>query len=151
MDIVSNTALITINETLIVQVVGFLVFLFVINRIMFRPLRNAMADRDMHIERVKRDITQAQNDLASFRGQIRAQEAAARQEALAIKNDLEAAGGQQAKEIFKSVNEQIAAESKQIQIEIETRIAEERKAVQKESQDLASGIVAKILDRRQSP
>jgi F-type H+-transporting ATPase subunit b len=149
MEIISNIALISINETLIVQVVGFLVFLFVINRIMFRPLRNVISDRDIHIERVKRDITQAQKEVASIAGQIQEQNAATRQEALALKDDLEATGSQQAKEIFESVKKEIAADRKKAQQEIEVRIAEERKAVKKESEDLALNIIEKIIGRRQ--
>jgi F-type H+-transporting ATPase subunit b len=149
MEIISNIALISINETLIVQVVGFLVFLFVINRIMFRPLRNVISDRDIHIERVKRDITQAQKEVASITSQIQEQNAATRQEALALKDDLEATGSQQAKEIFESVKKEIAADRKKAQQEIEVRIAEERKAVKKESEDLALNIIEKIIGRRQ--
>jgi F-type H+-transporting ATPase subunit b len=149
MEIISNIALISINETLIVQVVGFLVFLFVINRIMFRPLRNVMSDRDIHIERVKRDITQAQKEVASITSQIQEQDAATRKEALALKNDLEATGSQQAKEIFESVKKEIAADRKKVQQEIAVRIAEERKAVKKESEDLALNIIEKIIGRRQ--
>jgi len=149
MEIISNVALISINETLIVQVVGFLLFLFVINRIMFRPLRNVMSDRDIHIERVKRDITQAQKEVDSITGQIQEQETATRKEALALKDDLEAAGSQQAKEIFESVKKQITADREKIQQEIEVRLAQERQAVEKESQALALNIIDKILNRRQ--
>ena len=148
MEIVSNVALISINETLIVQVVGFLVFLFVINRIMFRPLRNAMSDRDIHIERIKRDITQAQTEVASITRQIQKQETAARNEALDLRDDLEAAGSQQAHEIFESIKKEISAEREKVNQEIEARIAEERKAVKKESEALALNIIEKILDRR---
>ena len=45
MQIISNIALISINETLIVQLISFLIFLFVINRIMFRPLRKTVGPR----------------------------------------------------------------------------------------------------------
>ena len=151
MEIISNIALISINETLIVQVIGFLVFLLVINRIMFRPLRNVMADREIHIERVKRDIIQAQKEVASITSQIQEQEAATRQEAMALKNDLETSGSQQAKEIFASVKKEIAASSQKVQQEIAVRIAEERRSLENESQALALNIIDKILDRRQQP
>jgi len=45
MQIVSNVALISINETMVVQLISFLIFLFVINRVMFRPLRESMHER----------------------------------------------------------------------------------------------------------
>ena len=151
MEIISNIALISINETLIVQVIGFLVFLFVINRIMFRPLRNVMSDREIHIERVKRDIIQAQKEVASITSQIQEQEAATRQEAMALKDDLETGGNQQAKEIFASVKKEIVASSQKVQQEIAVRIAEERQALEKESKALALDIIEKILGRRQQP
>ena len=151
MEIITNIALISINETLIVQVIGFLVFLFVINRIMFRPLRNVMSDREIHIERVKRDIIQAQKEVASITSQIQEQEAATRQEAMALKDDLETGGNQQAKEIFASVKKEIVASSQKVQQEIAVRIAEERQALEKESKALALDIIEKILGRRQQP
>jgi len=151
MEIISNIALISINETLIVQVIGFLIFLFVINRIMFRPLRNVMSDRDIHIERVQRDIIQAQKEVASISSQIKAQEAATREEAMALKDDLESNGSQQAKEIFASVKKEIVAGSQKVQQEIAVRISEERQALEKESEALALNIVEKILDRGQQP
>jgi len=151
MEIISNIALISINETLIVQVIGFLIFLFVINRIMFRPLRNVISDRDIHIERVQRDIIQAQKEVVSITSQIQEQEAATRKEAMALKDDLESNGSQQAKEIFESVKKKIAASSQKIQQEIAVRIAEERQALDKESETLALNIIDKILDRRQQP
>ena len=149
MEIISNIALISINETLIVQVIGFLVFLFVINRIMFRPLRNVMSDRDIHIERVKRDIIQAQKEVASISSQIQEQEAANREEAMELKDDLESSGSQQAKEIFESVKKEIVASSQKVQQEIAVRISEERQALEKESEGLALNIIDKILDRGQ--
>ena len=151
MEIISNIALISINETLIVQVIGFLIFLFVINRIMFRPLRNVMSDRDIHIERVQRDIIQAQKEVASISSQIKAQEAATREEAMALKDDLESNGSQQAKEIFASVKKEIVAGSQKVQQEIAVRISEERQALGKESEALALNIIEKILGRRQQP
>jgi F-type H+-transporting ATPase subunit b len=151
MEIISNIALISINETLIVQVVGFLVFMFVINRIMFRPLQSVMSDREIHIERVKQAIDQAREEVVSITNQIQKQEAATRDEAMALKGDLEANGSQQAKEIFESVKKEIAASSQKAQREIADRIAQERRALEKETQPLALNIIAKILDRRQQP
>lgn len=151
MEIISNVALISINETLIVQVVGFLVFLFVINRIMFRPLRNVMSDREIHIERIKREIVQAQKEVASITGRIREQENTTRSEAMALREDLESSGSQQAQEIFESAKEEIAASRQKAQREISDRIAQERQALEKEAPSLAAAIIAKILDRRHQP
>ena len=150
MEIISNIALISINETLIVQVIGFLIFLFLINRIMFRPLQNVMADRDIYIERVKLDIDQARKKIDTMTSQIEEQEAEVKKEAFDLKEQREKIGNQQAKEIFAAVRQEIAATSAKVQKDIDGKIAEARKSLQKESETLAVSIIEKILDRRQS-
>ena len=89
MEIVPNVALISINETLVFQVISFLIFLFIINRVMFRPLRNVMAERDRHIENLKKDTQDAQKKFESITDRISEQESAARKEALKAKEKLE--------------------------------------------------------------
>ena len=149
MEIISSIALISINETLIVQVIGFLIFLFIINRIMFRPLRNVMADREIYIERVKLDIDQARNKIDAMTSQIEEQEAEVKKEAFDLKEQREEIGNQQAKEIFDAVRQEIADTSAKVQKDIDRKVAEARKSLQKESEALAISIIEKILDRRQ--
>ncbi|OQY06422.1 MAG: hypothetical protein B6I22_05580 [Desulfobacteraceae bacterium 4572_123] len=60
MQIISNIALISINETLFIQLISFLIFLFIINRIMFRPLRRIIIERENHIEKINLDIIDAE-------------------------------------------------------------------------------------------
>ena len=148
MEIISNIALISINETLIVQVISFLIFLYLINRIMFRPLQNVIADRDIYIERVKRDIDQAQKQIKTMSSQIREQEAEVKKEAFDLKEQQEKIGNQQAKEIFAAVRQEIADTSAKVQKDIDIKISEAKQSLQKESGVLAKGIIEKILDRR---
>ena len=149
MEIISNIALISINETLIVQVVGFLIFLYLINRIMFRPLRNVMADREIHIERVKLDIDQARNKIDKMTSQIEEQETEVKEEAFGLKEQREEIGNQQAKEIFAAVRQEIADTSAKVQKDIDNKISEARQSLKIESEALAMNIIEKILDRRQ--
>lgn len=148
MEIISSIALISINETVIVQIISFLIFLFLINRLMFRPLRSVMTDRNLYIERVKLDIDQAQKEIATLSAQIREQEAEVRQEALDLKMQREEIGNQQAKEIFAGVRQEIADSSARVQAEIDLKIAEARQSLQQETEAIANGVIEKILDRR---
>ena len=149
MEIISNIALISINETLIVQVISFLIFLYLINRIMFRPLRNVMSDRGIYIERVKLDIDQAQKKVEALTKQIADQEAEVKKEAFELKQQREESGSQQAKEIYAAVRQEIADTSAKVQNDINIKIVEARKSLQNESEALATTIIEKILDRRQ--
>ena len=56
MEIISNIALITINETLIAQLLAFLIFMFVINRLMFKPLQGVMTERQGYIDKDRKSV-----------------------------------------------------------------------------------------------
>ena len=149
MQIISNVALISINETLIFQVISFLIFLFIINRIMFRPLRKVMNERETYIENVQKDIVAAENQLDDLTNQIQTQENEVRDEAFKQKEQLEATGSQQAAEIMASTREEIDALRAEAQKEVNAQISAARKHVQKESEDLAKQIIETVLYRSQ--
>ncbi|MGD2023434.1 MAG: ATP synthase F0 subunit B [Desulfobacterales bacterium] len=149
MQIISNVALISINETLIFQVISFLIFLFIINRIMFRPLRKVMNEREIYIETVQKDIVEAENQFEDLTNQIKTQENAVRDEAFKQKEQLQATGSQQAAEIMTSTREEIDALRAEAQKEVNAQISAARKHVQKESEDLAKQIIETVLYRSQ--
>ena len=149
MEIISTVALININETLIFQVISFLIFLFIINRIMFRPLRRVMNEREAYIENVQKDIVAAESQFEDLTRQIQTQENDVRVEAFKQKDQLEAAGSQQADEIMASTREEINALRAEAQKEVAARITAARNDVQKESEDLARHIIETVLHRSQ--
>ncbi|NNL75505.1 MAG: hypothetical protein HKO68_04125 [Desulfobacterales bacterium] len=151
MQIISNIALISINETLLVQVISFLIFLYIINRIMFRPLRNIKADRENHIKIIQQDIVTAENELKALADQIEAQESAAKLEAFAQKEKLEAAAGKQAEDIFGVTHKEITEAKDKAQKEVEAQILEAKIFVKKEADVVALAIMEKILNRRMKP
>ena len=148
MHIISNIALISINETLLFQLIFFLLFLFIINRIMFRPLRSVMAERDNHIERIQQDIADKENEFKDLTIQLKHNEVAIKKEAFALKNELENLGSQQAAALFVSVKKEIEALKEKTQQEVDAQIATARKDAGKESEALAVTLMEKILDRR---
>ena len=148
MEIISNIALISINETLVVQVISFLIFLFIINRLMFRPLRKTMGDRDQYLETIAQDIDDAKKDVERYSLEIEDRKTNIRSEANEITKALENAAGQEAADIVAAAVEEVATIRDDTQKEVEAQIAEARKQVQKESEPLAIQIMEKILDRR---
>ena len=148
MQIISTVALISINETLIFQVISFLIFLFIINRILFRPLRRTMAERETYIENIQKDIIDAENQIKDLTKQIQKQEKAVRNEAFEQETKLEASANQQAEELLASVRKEVNASKEQARKDIDAQISAARKHIQKESEDLAKNIMEKVLLRR---
>jgi len=151
MEIISNIALISINETLIVQVLSFLVFLFIINRIMFRPLRNVIRDRESYIQNLQNDIAAAEDEYESLTGQINEQERTLKKEAQRIYAKLEKSANQQSDEIIAVTRKEIDDLKKKAENEIKTQLIEARKQVQIESEALALSVMEKVLERGVTP
>jgi F-type H+-transporting ATPase subunit b len=148
MEIISNIALITINATLFHQLVAFLIFLFIINRIMFRPLRSVMAERDGVIEKIKLDTMNVGNTIDRLNHELKEKESKIRKEALKVQLELEEKGKQESAEILKSTLQEIELIKDKNEAHVKAQIMEARKDLQKESDALALNIMEKLLDRR---
>ena len=150
MQIVSNIALLSINETLIVQLISFLIFLYVINRVMIRPLRETMDDRITHVEEMKQGIVDAESKYDEVLEQIRQRSATLRHEAFVVNEKLEEAGKQEALELITATREEIFKLKKQAVKDIDVQIQEAKQYIHNESETLSVAIMEKVLNRRQT-
>jgi|SRR5580658_8716306 F-type H+-transporting ATPase subunit b len=73
--------LLSLDGTVVVQIVNFIVFLAIMNVIFFKPVGAAIARRRAYIDGLKHDIETLDQDAKSLRGQAEARRAAARREA----------------------------------------------------------------------
>ena len=148
MQIISNIALLSINETLVIQVLSFLIFLFIINRIMFRPLRSTMDEREAYLKKINNEIADAKDELETIGRRIEAHESAVKLEAFELNDKLEESGNQEATDIITSAREEIAGLRQNAISQIDHQISEARGHLERESEALAMNIMEKILDRR---
>jgi len=148
MEIVSNIVMVSINETLIIELISFLIFLFLINRIMFRPLKAVMQERDDHMGSLSNDIETAQQTVSDLNKQLEEQEKSAVAEAGRQRLEIENDGAQQAQAILDASKKEINAIQAENNRFVESQIADARKSLQTEAERLAKEMMEKILDRR---
>ncbi|MFP3981968.1 MAG: hypothetical protein ACLFUY_11265 [Desulfobacterales bacterium] len=148
MEIITTVSMVSINETLIIELISFLIFLFLINRIMFRPLQGVMRQRDEKIDNLGRDIENSKIRLADLHQQLKEQEKAAVAEANEHKKSLENEGSEQAKQILAQSQAEIESIREQNERFINDQITEARKPLHDEAKQLAVNMMEKILDRR---
>lgn len=151
MHIASNVALISINATLVFQLISFLIFLLIINRLMLRPLHNVIGERENHINKVRQDIVDTEEEYENLTNQLQQQESAVKTEAFQFQKEIEDAGKQQASGILDSARQDIEKLREKAHKEIDIQISEARKDVAKEAEALAVSIIEKVLDRRLVP
>lgn len=148
MQIISNVALISINETMVFQLISFLIFLFIINRIMFRPLRQTMREREDYVNRLHQDISEAKQTLQTEIEQSKIEEDAVRAAAFHVCGELEKTGTREAQEIMDAARAEIAELSRESNQKVKTRLDEARKSIEKEAGMLALKIMEKVLERK---
>ena len=151
MQIISNIALISINETLVVQLISFLIFLFIINRIMFRPLRRIMIERENHMEKINLDIVDAGKSLDRITDQIRQKKTMVQNEAFDLSKKIREQGIQKSAKMLSAARAETSKLQSDARIDADTQLARARKKLDAESEVLAVSIMEKVLERRLLP
>lgn len=148
MEIVENIALITINGTLVIQLLSFLIFLYFLNRIMIRPLSQVIAERRDMIDRLGMDIASAHERCRDMTRRMQVQEEQARKTARSIRNDIESSGQKAADKLLEQARSEIEATRRRAQEETAEKIMAARSALQAEAVMVADRMVDVLLGRR---
>jgi F-type H+-transporting ATPase subunit b len=151
MEIVSQTELVSINATMIIQVLSFLIFLLLIQRIMFRPLLATMDSRSTLLKQLQKEIKTKEHQLAELSSKMQKEAAALKSEAFMESDKMEAAGKQEAQGILQRTREDIADQQRKAKDDIRLRIETVRQELAKETETLAAAIMEKVLERRLQP
>ncbi|MCU0604841.1 MAG: hypothetical protein MUC33_19505 [Desulfobacterales bacterium] len=151
MEIVTQTELVSINATMFVQLLSFLIFLFLIQRVMFRPLRSTMEARSADLKRLQQEIKTQETRLAELSSKMQKEAAAVKADAFMESEKLETAGKREASDILKQTLAEIAAQQRQAGEDARRRIEAVQRELEKETEPLAATIIAKVLERRPQP
>jgi F-type H+-transporting ATPase subunit b len=151
MEIVENIALISINATMVAQLLSFLLFMVLFNRIMIRPLRQVMRERSNYVEQIRQQIVTVDENFEKVANQIKKQEHQVRQTSLTIRKDIETAAQQSAKAVMGQTKQEIDALREQALQSVNAKIADTRQGMQVEAEVLSDQIATVLLNRRSMP
>jgi F-type H+-transporting ATPase subunit b len=132
----------------VVQLISFLIFLFLINGILIQPLRRTMAERTGYLEKMKLDILEAEEEMSRQLKQLAAREKRVRKEALLATKEIENEGQRLASEIIKDVRKEMENLRSKTQQTVSEQLAAARQRLEQESESLALSIMEKLLNRR---
>ncbi|MFW6053082.1 MAG: ATP synthase F0 subunit B [Desulfosalsimonas sp.] len=147
MKIIETMAMISLNETLIAELVSFLIFLFLINRIMIRPLQDTMRKRREYIDSTKNQIQESSEKLQELNRELKEHERVLIRQANSEKDELRNDGSKQAEAILEEARKEIRSIRDENQQALDTEVSEARKSIETESEKLAVKIMENILNR----
>jgi len=142
--------MININATLLAQIVQFLLFMFLLNRLMLRPIRRKIDERWRNMEDAKKSVdglAQKAEDLSRKREAV---ERDARKAAAGERMQLKQEALSQAEGLFEETRNKVALIREQIEKDVQAQIEKAQAILNQEVTPLADEIVGKITGRRVS-
>ncbi len=139
--------MIELNWTFFVQMINFLILMFILERILYRPILKVLDERDKKIEtgqeRAKDLLDKSEYMLKDYKERI----SDAKVEALEIKNSAMREAEEEANRVINDGRKKAEEILEQIRADAERQVEAARKELESEVGSIASSIVNQVLGR----
>ena len=142
--------MIEINWTLPAQIINFLLLVFLLNVVLFRPIRNALRERQAKVLAQEAEINLLTDQGRSLEDEILEELAAARRAGAGARETLKQEGAQAEATLLEEVKRQAELEWATVEKKIKADMAKARKSLQTQTQSFAQLLATKILGRELS-
>lgn len=142
--------MIQINWTLGAQLVTFLTLVFLLNMVLFRPIRKAIKDRQAKMGAQEADLNLLETQGQDLHSEIKDKLAAARREGAGVRESLKQEGAAVEAALLEEVKREVDQEWSRVEQQIKKDMGRARKTLQAESHSFARLLASKILGRELS-
>ena len=142
--------MIDIDWTLYAQIINFLLLVFLLNVVLFRPIRSALRDRQAKLLAQETEINVLTDKGRSLEDEIKEELAAARKAGAGARETLKQEGAQAEATLLEEVKRQAELEWATVEKKIKADMAKARKSLQTQTQSFAQLLATKILGRELS-
>jgi len=140
--------MISINATLVLQVIHFLILVFILNRLMFRPIMRTIHERRNYIEDAKKQAMNMEEEAQALVEKCVAIEKDARRDAGHESAQIKKEALAVAEQIFDEARDKVSNIRDQINKEIDEQLEKAKHFLQSEAVALADEITEKVISRR---
>jgi len=139
--------MVDIDSTLFIQLVLFLLLIWILNQVLYKPLLRIMDRRKEILDKAQEEVKNVQETIdrrvAEYEEKIRA----AKMEAMGQKGDLAKEGAEAAKVITDKAKAEIAGMMGEFQAKLEKELAAAREILRNQSIRISSEFAEKVLGR----
>jgi len=133
--------------SLVYQMINFFVLLFMLNLVLYKPIRKVLLERKAKVESLEDGVERASADLDSQKDSYKSGLKEARTKGLKEKEIFVAAASKEELEIIDQINKKAQANLAQIKEQVASETEQARKALEGEVEAYAKAIGEKILGR----
>jgi len=142
--------MIDIDWTLFAQLIIFLSLVFLLNVVLFRPIRNIIRERQAKLLAQEAQINLLSDQGRSLEDEIKEKLAAARREGAGARENLKQEGAQAEATLLEEVKRQVEVEWATVEKKIKADMAKARESLKTQAQSFAQLLATKILGRELS-
>jgi F-type H+-transporting ATPase subunit b len=142
--------MIDLNWTLIAQIINFLVLVYLLNLVLFRPIRKSLQDRQARLQADAAALAALAEQSQGIAGEIQENLAAARRQGLGEKDARRQEGSQAEASLLEKVKQEVDAEWARVEKKIKADMDKARKSLKGQAQSFAQVMASKILGRELS-
>jgi F-type H+-transporting ATPase subunit b len=139
--------MVSINYTIFIQIVNFLILIWVLNMVLYKPIRNILSQRKEKVSGLEQNIVtlgkEAQEQDTAYNTGIRDARSKGKKEKDAM---MEAAAAEE-KKVIDKINAQAQADLADVKNKIAKDAEQVRSVLQSQVDDFATAITQKILGR----
>ena len=139
--------MIDINYTLFIQIANFLVLMWILNVIFYRPIQNMLAERAKKMSDMNSGIDGARQGVKQQADSLRKGLEKARREGMVQKEALVKAGAEEEKKIIAEINAKAQKEMEKMREQVAADVAKAEAQLSREVSVFAQAIGEKILGR----
>ncbi len=139
--------MIKIDGSLIIQMVNFIILIWILNFILYRPIRGIMARRKEKVNGLEEGIEKYEHDAADKDKALQAGIKEAREKGQKEKEALEEQAREKERQMLEQINEKARADLAEIREKVANEAESARKALEPRIDEFADQISEKILGR----
>ncbi len=143
-----NETLININATLVLQVIHFLILVFILNRIMIRPILKLVREREAYAEKKKNEIQEFEQKVTQLEEEFISKETSARKNATRERVKVRADGMTTAEIYINDAQKKVASIRTKASKAVEEEINKAQPLLKEQATALVDEILDKVIGRR---
>lgn len=139
--------MVSLDYSLGIQIINFVLLIFILNVLLYKPLLGMIDKRKKHLQESETEIRRLQETVEQKMAAYEEKLSQAKKAATGEKNEIIGQGTEEAKVIVEAVRSEIPGLMEQFQTRMEREIGEARKVLTEQSRTLSVEIAEKCLGR----
>ncbi len=139
--------MIEVSPFLFVQMVNFILLIFILNAILYKPIRNILIERKKKVQGLEESIESSQSDAAESGQAFKAKMGEAKMKGYQEKQALKEAGQEEENRLIEEINQEAQADLEAVRAQIAKDAEAAKGKLQAEVKVFSATIAEKILGR----